>query len=71
GQLSSYFKGPDGNYYILKLVEKRGGEKKELFEIYDDLRAQLTIIKKASVMQELITGLSGKAKVDIYKGEIQ
>ena len=70
GKTSNYFKGPEG-YYIVKLEEKRGGAQKELSDIWDDIKRELTFVKQQAAIEQLIADLSNKAKIEYYEGEIQ
>ena len=70
GQISSIFKGPEG-YYIIKVEAKRGGKKKTLNELWDDIKRGLTFLKQQQVIEDLIGRLSRQAKIEIYEGEIK
>lgn len=70
GKISSIFKGPDG-YYIVKIEGKRGGKQKSLSELWDDIKRGLTFLKQQQRIENLISGLSKDAKLEIYEGEIK
>jgi parvulin-like peptidyl-prolyl isomerase len=70
GKVSNVFKGPDG-YYIIKLEEKRGGEEKPLSEVWDDLKAALTLNKQQQRILDIIKDLESKAKIEVYEGVIK
>ena len=70
GKFSNIFKGPEG-YYILKLEAKRGGKQKSLSEMWDDIKRGLTFLKQQQRIEDLISKLSAKAKLEFYEGEIK
>lgn len=70
GKVSNIFKGLDG-YYIVKLENKRGGKLKTLSEMWDDIKRGLTFLKQQQKIEELISNLSSRTKIDIYEGEIK
>jgi len=65
GKVSSVFKGPDG-HYIIKLEGKKGGKKKSLSEAWDDIKAELTIIKQNQKIQDLSEKLRQRANIEIH-----
>lgn len=70
GQVSTMFKGPQG-YYIIKVDARRGGKKKTLNELWDDIKRGLTFLKQQQMLEDLIGKLSRQAKIEIYEGEIK
>lgn len=70
GKFSNIFKGPDG-YYIVKLEAKRGGKQRSLSEMWEDIKRGLLFLKQQQRVEELISQLSQKAKIEIYEGEIK
>ena len=70
GKISNIFKGPDG-YYIIKLEAKRGGKQRSLSEMWDDIKRVLTFVKQQQKIDELISKLSTKAKIEIHESEIK
>jgi len=70
GKFSNIFKGPEG-YYILKLEAKRGGQQKSLSDMWDDIKRGLTFLKQQQRVEDLISKLSTKAKLEFYEGEIK
>ncbi len=70
GQVSNIFKGPDG-YYIVKVEEKRGGKQKSLSELWDDIKRGLLFVKQQKQIEDLISKLSQKSKIEVYEGEIK
>ena len=65
GGTSSVFKGPDSNYYIVHVDEKKGGETKQYSEIKADLIAALTTRKQQETVLEHINKLAEKIKVKV------
>jgi parvulin-like peptidyl-prolyl isomerase len=70
GQTSNYFKGPDG-YYIVKVEAKRGGKQKTVSELWDDIKRYLLFVKQQKQIDDLISKLSQKAKIEVYEGAIK
>lgn len=70
GKISSIFKGPDG-YYIIKLEAKRGGGQKSLSELWDNIKRMLVFLKQQQKIEDLVSKLSGEAKIVIDEGKVQ
>lgn len=70
GRTSNIFKGPDG-YYILKLEAKRGGQQKQLSEMWEDIKRGLQFLKQQQKIDDLVSKLSTGAKLEVYEGEIK
>ncbi len=70
GQVSNYFKGPDGYYYIVKVEAKFGGKQRSLSEMWDDLKTLLTISKQQEMVNDLVGNLSRNAKIEIEEDRI-
>ncbi|MCG8431527.1 MAG: peptidyl-prolyl cis-trans isomerase [Candidatus Omnitrophica bacterium] len=70
GQVSNLFRGPDG-FYILKIEKIRGGKAKSLTEVWDDIKRTLTFLKQQQQIEELVSQLSTKARIEVYEGEIR
>jgi parvulin-like peptidyl-prolyl isomerase len=70
GKVSSIFKGPEG-YYIIKVEGKRGGEQRNLSEIYDKIKVNLTDYKRKQALENLINKISKDANIEVYEGEIK
>lgn len=70
GQVSSYFKGPDG-YYIVKIEGKRGGTLKSLSEKWDDIKRALTFIKQQKRIEDLVGELSRDAKIVVKEDKVK
>lgn len=70
GRTSNYFKTADG-YTILRLEAKRGGKAKSLTELWDDIKSGLTFLKQQKKIEELISQLSGKAKIEVIESAIK
>lgn len=64
GQLSNVFEGPDG-YYIVKLVEKRGGEARSFEEYRDDIIQGLTIRKQQEAVMEHLEKLAEQTTIEV------
>ena len=64
GQVSSVIKGPDG-FYIVKLIEKKGGKEKSLSEVWDQIKEFLTAQKRFNKLQEYLSKLKQNAKIEI------
>ncbi len=65
GDLSSVFKGPNGDYYIVKLEEKRGGKQKDFAQMKDDIVAYLTQSKQQEAIVNQLNQLKAKTVVKI------
>lgn len=70
GKTSNYFKGPEG-YYILKLEAKREGKVKSLSELWDDIKNGLKFLKQQKKVEELISTLSSKAKIEVIDSAVR
>ena len=65
GKVSNVFQGPDG-YYIIKLEGKKGGKQRSLSDAWDDIRAELTVIKQNQKIQNLTERLRQRANIEIH-----
>ncbi|TAN61417.1 hypothetical protein EPN16_03290 [bacterium] len=70
GKTSNYFKGPEG-YYILKLEAKREGKVKTLSDLWDDIKNGLKFLKQQKKVEELISTLSAKAKIEVIESAVK
>lgn len=70
GKTSNYFKGPEG-YYILKLEAKREGKVKTLSDLWDDIKNGLKFLKQQKKVEELISTLSSKAKIEVIDSAVK
>jgi foldase protein PrsA len=70
GGISNIFKGTDG-YYILKVEAKRGGKRRSLSEMWDDIKRGLTFLKQQQRIEDLISKLSSQAKIEIYESKVK
>lgn len=64
GQLSNVFEGPDG-YYVVKLVEKRGGEVKPFEEYREDIIQGLTIRKQQEAVMAHLEKLAEQTTIEV------
>ncbi len=71
GDVSSVFKGPGGDYYIVKLEEKRDGKQKEFVEVKEDILAFLTQRKQMEAIQKHIDDLRQRTVVKTNEALIQ
>ncbi|MFH1655881.1 MAG: peptidylprolyl isomerase [Candidatus Omnitrophota bacterium] len=65
GKVSNVFKGEDG-YYIIKLEGKKGGKQKSLSEAWDEIKAELTMLKQNQKIQELTEKLRQQADIELH-----
>ncbi len=52
GQVSQPVKGPDGNYYIVKLEQQEPERPKQLTEVWDQIREALLNLKRQQALQD-------------------
>ena len=65
GQNSSIFRGDDGNYYILKLEDLRGGQEIPLSEVENELREGLKRDKIEQELNNMVDSFKTNAKVEV------
>lgn len=65
GETSSYFRGPDGSYYIVKVEDVKGGKLKPLSEVRTNIEAYLKNDKIQKELEDLIFNAKQKYKVVI------
>lgn len=70
GKTSNYFKGTEG-YYILKLEAKREGKVKTLSDLWDDIKNGLKFLKQQKKVEDLISALSAKAKIEVIESAVK
>ena len=63
GDISSVFKGPTGDFYIVKLEEKRGGKEKDFADLKNDIETYLTQSKQQDLILKHVDQLKAKAVV--------
>lgn len=73
GAVSRVFKDPNaGDYYIVKVEEKRGGKEMPLMgKLWDDIKAKLEQDRQKEVIDALVGKLQREAKIDIKTSEIK
>ncbi|MBF0486408.1 MAG: peptidylprolyl isomerase, partial [Candidatus Omnitrophica bacterium] len=64
GDVSAVFEGPEG-YYIVKVEDVRGGNKKTYDEVKTDLIKGLTIQKQQQAVLDKMSEVSKKIKVQV------
>lgn len=65
GQISQPMKGPDGNYYLIKLEERVAERPKSFTEVADFIRAGLLIQRQQEVLQDHFERLWSKGTVQM------
>lgn len=65
GQSSTYFQGPDGKYYIIKVEDVTEGKTKPLYEVQDEIREYLRKTKINQKLEDIISNAKQKYKVII------
>lgn len=71
GRTSSYFKGPDGNYYIIKLEEKQEGKLRDVNEAWDDIKGVLMMRARAEKITKLVEKLHYDAKIETFDSAVK
>jgi len=64
GNVSSVFKGPAG-FYIVKLIDKKGGEIQAFDGIKEDIKTGLTYLKQQQAVANYLDDLRRKAQVEV------
>lgn len=65
GQTSSYFKGEDGNFYIVKVEDIKGGKARPFAEVKEDIKKYLRQDAIGKKIEELISKARQKMKIVI------
>jgi peptidyl-prolyl cis-trans isomerase C len=65
GEKSSAFKGNDGNFYIVKVEDVRGGQEIPFAEVEAELKQALKMDKIEQAVNEVIEGYKKRARVEI------
>ena len=65
--LSSYVKGPDSQYHIFQLVERKEGRQRPISEVWDQIKNFLLIQK----LQGAVDELNRKAKIERFAERLQ
>ena len=71
GQISQPVKGPDNNYYLVKLEERKPQQIKTLSEVWDQLHNGLLFQKRQQNIQDRISQLSQKGKVEMNEQRLE
>ncbi len=71
GDISSIFRGPDGNHYIIKAEDVRGGEVPSLADIEEDLREALKIDKLERRIADIVADYRRREEVEINEDRIR
>ncbi|HSV42980.1 MAG TPA: peptidyl-prolyl cis-trans isomerase [Candidatus Bathyarchaeia archaeon] len=64
GEISGAFKGPEG-FYVVKLVEKKGGDVPSLVEIQEELKEYVLGLKQQETAYTALEKIQEKIKVDV------
>lgn len=68
GEVSNYFRGPEGKYYILKVEDVKGGEVASLYEVKERIRELLRRQKIENKREDIIYNAKQKFEVEINEG---
>jgi parvulin-like peptidyl-prolyl isomerase len=71
GAISNVFKGPEGNYYIIKVENIKEGKQLSKDEVSDRIKELLMSRKQKESLDKAYADISGKSKLEIYEGEIK
>lgn len=65
GKSSSYFKGPKGRYYVIKVEDVKGGQPRPLKDIRENIREHLKGVQANNKKDEIIAKARKKFKVTV------
>ncbi|MCF7907268.1 MAG: peptidyl-prolyl cis-trans isomerase [Candidatus Omnitrophica bacterium] len=65
GKSSSYFKGPDNKYYVIKIEDVKGGDARPLREVRDNIREHLKGVQANNKKDSIIEDAKKKFKVTV------
>ena len=71
GQISQPVKGPDGNYYLVKLEERQPERIRPLTELWDQLHAGLLLQKRQEALQDHLDELWAKGNVQLNEARLE
>lgn len=71
GETSNYFRGPEGNYYILQVEDVRGGRVASLHEVRDDIRELLRGRKIENRREDIIYNAKQEFIIEINEGLLE
>jgi len=63
GKSSSYFKGPKGEYYVIKIEDVKGGDPRGLAEVRENIREHLKGVQANNRKDSIIDEAKKKFKV--------
>ncbi len=66
GQVSQPVKGPDGNYYLVKVEERQPAKQKSLTEVWDQIHDGLLLQKRQEAVEALVKKLRQQADVVVH-----
>lgn len=70
GQTSNIFRH-NGDYYIVKVEDARGGEVRSLSELWEEIKANVVFLKQHQKIQELTNRLTAGADIVVYEERIR
>ena len=71
GEISNIFKGPDNNYYIVKIDGIKKSAVKPLSEVQTGLKEFLISDRQNKAISELSNKLQGETKIEINEGKVE
>ncbi|MBU1113340.1 MAG: peptidyl-prolyl cis-trans isomerase [Candidatus Omnitrophica bacterium] len=71
GKNSSYFKGDDGKYYIIRVEDVKGGQPMPLRDVRENIREHLKGVQANNKKDEIIEAARKKFKVVINEGLVE
>ncbi len=71
GRNSSYFKGPDGKYYVIRVEDIKGGQARQLKDVRENIREHLKGVQANNKKDEIIAAAKKKFKVTINEGLVE
>lgn len=71
GQVSQPVKGPDGNYYLIRLEERVPERQKQLTEVWDQIREALLNLKRQQAIQDHFARLWKKGSYQLNERRLE